>query len=345
MASVDNTNYSRQSNPTVIGPKSYNDTWAMNQGLQEHYERSYASIRGGTSGQNTQYNDFVQFEQAQFNIISRQNKDMLVNLIRYDNVPPSLNTAQLEIMLRSMGGIVCVGRERFTGDIVILDRNDEIGVNIYGGLLPGFFDSNSALANKKVITDRNLEGDFVVFYNKQSLMDFSSSDFAIVDHYSSMLATIKATERMNLLQFRLPYIIQGPKNSMTGATFADKLARGEMFWEIDDGVEFDKVFKKLDLRVDDKTPTLQNAYRNTMNEMLTLFGVYNNPDQKAERKITAEQQSNNHIIEGMGDIYLNARRHSVELLNKAFGTEITVGWNSPVATMFRNMSNPKNLQM
>lgn len=323
----------------------HSDYWAHEKGLEEHFERSYSSIRGGSPMPQTGYNDFMAFEQNQFNIISRQNKDMLVNLIRYDNVPDTLNTAQLEIMLRSMGGIVCVGREKFTGDIVILDRNDEIGVNLYGGLIPGFFDSNSVLANKRVITDRNLGGDFVVFCNKQSLMDFHSSDFDIIDHYSSMLATIKATERMNWLQFRLPYLVQAPKNSMTGQTFMDKMQRGEMSIEIDSEVEFDKVLKKLDLRPTDQTISLQNAYRNTMNEMLTLFGVYNNPDQKAERKINAEQQSNNHIIEGMGDIYLNARRHSVELLNKAFGTEITVGWNSPVATMFRNMSNPKSLQV
>lgn len=343
MGNINDSTISMNRDQTIIGPKSFNDTWAMEQGLNEHFERSYASIRGGMPHQKTGYNDFLAFEQNQFNIISRQNKDMLVNLIRYDNVPETLNTAQLEIMLRSMGGVVCVGRERFTGDVVILDRSDEIGVNLYGNMLPGFFDSHSALSNKKVITDRNLDGEYVVFYNKQSLMDFHSSDFDIIDHYSSMLATIKATERMNWLQFRTPYMLSGQKNGMSGQIFMDKMATGEMFIDIDQSVDFSTVVKKLDLNVTDRTLTLQNAYRNTMNEMLTLFGVYNNPDQKAERKINAEQQSNNHIIEGMGDIYLNARRHSVELLNKAFGTEITVGWNSPVATMFRNMSYTKSM--
>ncbi|WP_456301011.1 hypothetical protein, partial [Hafnia paralvei] len=100
---------------------------------------------------------------------------------------------------------------------------------------------------------------------------------------------------------------------------------------------------KVDLSVPDRTSSLQTAYRNTTNEMLTLFGVYNNPDQKKERMISGEASANNHVIEGMGDIYYNARRHAINLLNLAFGTEIEVQWNSTVATMFRNIANSKNL--
>ncbi|MDU6788094.1 MAG: hypothetical protein E6422_08150, partial [Veillonella sp.] len=73
------------------------------------------------------------------------------------------------------------------------------------------------------------------------------------------------------------------------------------------------------------------------NEMLTLFGIYNNPEQKKERMIDREASSNNHVIEGMGDIYFNARQHAVDLLNLAFGTDIKVQWNSTVASMFRDL--------
>lgn len=328
-----------------MGKPIIEDTWGQATGLASSYDHVYGQRRnllmsmgaGATTTQENVGNNYVQFEAMQTFILVRQIKDMLINLFKYDNMPPTLNTAQLETLLRQVGGGVCVGKDAL-GDLVILGRADELGYNLYGNVIPSLFDgSNNFLQNKKVITNRNLDGDYVVFYNKQSFNDFYATDYDIVEHYAKQLATIKATERMNIIQMRSPYIIKGKKNGQVGQVLQSKIQKGDLYIEVEEGSDITEKIEKLDIRVDDRTSSLQNAYRNTFNEMLTLFGIYNNPEQKKERMINKEASANNHVIEGMGDIYFNARQHAVDLLNLAFGTEITVQWNSTVASMFRDL--------
>lgn len=317
-------------------------------GLANSYQKVYGTHRGvfemvgDSTHKNNLGNNFVEFEQMQTQIYMIQFRDMLTNLFQYTNVPPTFNTSQLENMLRQFGGGVCVGLDDL-GDLVILGRADDLGYNSYGNVIPSMFDSNNSfLTNKRVITNRNVEragkGDYVVFYNKESFLDFYSTDFAIIDHYSKLLATIKATERMNVLQMRAPYFIKSNKNGVNASLFESKLMSGELFIDIDPDSDFENRIGKVDLSIPDRTSTLQQERRDTLNEMLTLFGIYNNPETKKERLVSNESSANNHIIEAMGDIYFNARRHAIELCNNAFGTKMEVHWNSTVATMFREMA-------
>lgn len=331
-------------------PKYFEDTYGMDTGQMSSFLQTYAGrqmmiekVAGDSTSDQDLGNNFKEWERMTGNILKVQIHDMLVNLFNYKNVPPTLNTAQLETMLRQFGGGVCVGKDDL-GDLVILGRADELGLNTYGTVVPSFFDNeNNFMTNKKVITNRNLTGDYVVFYNKQSFSDFYSTDWRIVDHYANLLATIKATERMNILQMRSPYLFKGQKNGVNARIIMSKIYGGDLAIEMDQDFEMDGKLQKIDLNVQDRTGSLQQAYRNAFNEMLTLFGVYNNPEMKKERMISGEASANNHIIEGMGDIYFNARRHAVDLLNSAFGTEIEVEWNSTVATMFRQLANAKNM--
>lgn len=322
----------------------FEDAWANKTGLASAYEKVFGSRRdslntaSSTTSTDNSGNNFIQFEAMQTTILERQIRDMLINLITYENMPATLNTAQLETMLRQFGGGVCVGKDAI-GDLVILGRADELGYNLYGNVIPSLFDgSNNFLQDKKVITNRNLKGDYVVFYNKQSYTDFYSTDFEIVNHYCKLLATIKATERMNLIQMRIPYFIKGKKNGVIANDFAARYLSGDIFIPIDESSDILDKLEIAGLNVTDRTGTCQQSYKSTFSEMLTLFGVYNNPDAKKERMISQEASANNHIIEGMGDIYFNARRHAVDLLNNAFGYDIKVRWNSTVASMFRDMA-------
>lgn len=318
------------------------DSWGREMGTRSAYMQSYAirentlnGIGGGTLNSENLGNNFRQWRDHQAAILQMQFQGMLINLIKYSNVPPTLNTAQLEIMLRSLGGGVCVGKDEL-GDLVILNRSDDLGWNYYGTAIP-FFDQENYLSDKKVITNRNLKGDYVVFYNKLTFNDFYSTDYQIIEHYSGLLADIKATERMSIMQARTPMIIKSNKNGVTSQILMQKIYSGELAIDIDMQSDFENQLKSLPLNFPDRTQSMQNAYRNTLNEMLTLFGIYNNPETKKERLTAGESSANNHVIEAMGDIYFDARRQAVDLLNLAFGTKIEVQWNSTVATAFRDM--------
>ncbi|PEH49565.1 hypothetical protein [Enterococcus faecium] len=345
-------NIAQQSNGNVNPNKvRFIDSYGEATGLANSFNKVYGTHRevfrmmGDATHKDNLGNNFKQFEEMQTQIYSIQFRDMLTNLFQYTNVPPTFNTSQLENMLRQFGGGVCVGLDDL-GDLVILGRADGLGYNSYGNVIPSMFDSNNSFLNdKRVITNRNVnrakKGDYVVFYNKESFLDFYSTDFAIIDHYSKLLATIRATGRMNVLQMRAPYFIKSNKNGVDSSLFESKLMSGELFFDIDPNSEFDNRIGKIDLNIPDRTSTLQQERRDTLNEMLTLFGIYNNPETKKERLVSNEASANNHIIEAMGDIYYNARRHAIELCNNAFGTKMEVHWNSTVATMFREMATLK----
>lgn len=318
------------------------DIWAYQTGLQGAFQQanaarlSLSSSNVMTTSDQNLGNNFLQFERMHTAILTRQFKDMLINLFEYRNMPPTLNTAQLETLLRQFGGGVCVGKDNL-GDLVVLGRAPSLGYNAYGDVIPGFDETTKHMINKKIITNRNLNGEYVVFYNKQSYEDFHSTDFEIIEHYAALLATIKATKRMNIIQMRVPYMLKGKKNGVVNQALMAAYLRGELFLEVDSAADPASNFSKLDFSVTDRTTSLHQTEKDEMNEMLTLFGIYNNSEQKKERLTQGESSANNHVIEGMGDIYLNARKHAVSLLNAAFGMEIEVGWNSSVATMFRDM--------
>lgn len=334
----------------------FEDVYARETGTCSAYEKAYAQRvnfpkNSMTTTEQNWGNNFQAFERMHMSILITQFRDLLVNLFRYDNLPPTLNGLQIEVMLRQSGGGVCVGLDDL-GDLVVLGRTDSLGYNVYGNVIPTFLDNqNNFLINKRQVTHRSLskpkgqQGDFVVFYNKASYADFFSTDFEILDHYVNYLATIRATERMNTLQMRAPYLIRTKKGSIEAKILKQILFGGELVFEIDDDSNLPDRLSKLDLNVTDRTASLQNTYRTVMNEMLTLFGIYNNPESKKERLIDKEASSNNHVIESMGDIYFNARRDAVDLLNQRFDLDIKVEWNSTIATAFKNMANSKELRI
>lgn len=321
------------------------DVWGHRTGVASSFRNVYAerlyNYPSGTTSSDNQGNNFLEFEMMQTAILETQFQDMLVNLITYENVPPTFNTLQLETMLRQVGGGVCVGMNDL-GELVVLGQSDELGYNNYGNVLPVFMDNNNSMKNRKLITPRNVntdEGDYVIFYNKQSFTDFYSTDFEIINHYCKLLATIKATERMNLLMFRLPYLIKGKKNGAFSKNFINRYMSGDIFIEIDEAVDIRNFIDKLDLNIPDRTGTCQKSYQNTLSEMITLFGVYNNPEHKKERLVSQEASANNHLIEAMGDIYFAPRRHACDLLNIRYDLDIKVKWNSSVASSFANIAS------
>lgn len=334
----------------------FKDTYARETGANSAYLKAYAQRSsvyqgGSTTTEENWGNNFQAFERMHMALLTTQFRDLLVNLFRYDNLPPTVNGLQIEVMLRQSGGGVCVGLDEL-GDLVVLGRTDSLGYNVYGNVIPSFLDNqNNFIINKQQVTHRSLsrpegqQGDFVVFYNKASYADFFSTDFDILDHYVKYLANIRATERMNTLQMRAPYVIKTKKGAIEAKLLKQIIFGGELAMDVDTDSDVLDRISKLDLNVTDRTSSLQNTYRTVMNEMLTLFGIYNNPESKKERLIDKEASSNNHVIESMGDIYFNARRDAVDLLNQRFGLDIKVSWNSTIATAFKNMANSKDLKI
>ena len=80
----------------------------------------------------------------------------------------------------------------------------------------------------------------------------------------------------------------------------------------------------LDLKAKFLGNDLMNYKKAVENELLTFLGLNNTPQEKKERLITDEANSNNQLIMSFSDLQLEARQRACEEINEKFGFNITV---------------------
>lgn len=310
--------------------------------LEHRMMRLHASLAEKTQTSESRYSgDFEQVESEYKYIYVDYLSNLLINLIKYENAPDTLDTRFLEFNLRSFGYCRIGGTDK--NNIFVLKSDKEPARAEYTDL--GFLTDTAEIENPystaeadklKLITHinyQNLDKGYLNISNKYSYLtsgQFTTfTDFQIIERVAKTLANIKATEVFNENQMKVPYIVFSKNKNLTGINTWSQIAQGVPVVQIDaDQVDnINDIIQVANLTPPNFLPQLKDAWNNEIDELLTILGINNVGVDKKERLVASEADSNSQLIEASGNIYLEARNRQLKLINEVFGTNIKAVFN------------------
>ena len=167
------------------------------------------------------------------------------------------------------------------------------------------------------------------------------SPWNALEIYARKMAHYERTEDVNLTQQMKPFIGIAPQEKkLELVNILKQLEGGEPAILGDDGLSslVDKV-KVLDLNVDLITEEMEKGYQNILARALLYLGVPHLAFEKGERMIEREAMANTAPTEIMLLDCLNARREFCEKINRKFGLELEVYFNTDWESYNFNYTN------
>jgi hypothetical protein len=186
-------------------------------------------------------------------------------------------------------------------------------------------DYNAISLNGEVSISRTIANSVPIYDNEER-----TSILSILAPIIKEMSNAKIAERYNINNIKIPFVASG-----TEAQKADIILYEEqrnigvpfMFF-IDDtkgkGKAFAEPLNIQELQVQCYLPQLQDYLQNQHNNILSLLGINFSPNDKAERSLLTEVDSNDDEINSILRKALTFREKAIDKINTMFGTELTV---------------------
>lgn len=310
--------------------------------------------------------NFEGIEQNYYLMYGDYLRNLLINLIKYENVPITFDMRYAEFCLRNFGYVRVGGLEK--DNIFVLQpdgnasqTNPQVGVfgfiqDALDQRIPNPIKDGAQLYQitrtnvrevKKRVQKEDTEGAYIVLSNKYSYfyggLGSTMMDADLVDRTAQTLAKIKATEVYNLEQMKIPYVGYTTNKNLTSKNIFSNIQQGIPFIELDADIQdVNKMFGVMNLNVPNYISDLKDAWNNELTELLTMLGINNIGVDKKERLVANEVNANSQLIEASGNIYLDARNNQFELLNEVFGTNIKAVFNQDAYQQLVSLTQQKD---
>lgn len=246
---------------------------------------------------------------------------LAINSIEWINLPPEIDYRYLELTLFNKGFAVFY-RDDVAECYVALQTEIGQTLNIYD--IPNWRCAYSNNGYRYPLTSKNSVLIFNNFLHTPTFLD--------IEVYAYKLYELDRAVDVNIKGQKTPHIIKCSENQ--------RLVLENLFMKYDGNIPFIMGDKQMDFNVlEDINITvpfvadkLQITKRQIFNEALTLLGIENNSNEKAERMVTNESLSNMGAIEAQRNNRINARKQACEQINKMFGLNVDVKFRNPLSS-------------
>lgn len=254
-------------------------------------------------------------------------KSIGINRIEYEWLPETVNPRFVELGLWEQGAMIwfydkaleshlCLpftggSTKTFTGE----PRERE--AYAYDGIY------------RKQLNDKNS----VIIYNNYS----HRPDYPTINLFAMRMADVKRTQDVNIKNQKTPKIIMGSDKQ--------RLAMKNLWmqWEGNEPVIFaDDNFKEelkafvLDVTAPYVTDKLEVQLHQMWNDVLSYYGIENGNQDKKERLVVDEANSNYGLVENSRNVALNSREDAIKRINEMWGLNVKVRFRSDVVSTVNN---------
>ena len=246
-----------------------------------------------------------------FNLLYNKYKLLALNMFRWENLPPTIKSRNIEKALFEHGKAI-IFNDQDCG-LICLGANDGGKLNINGD--PISFIATGFNYSKHITIDK----DSAIIYNNA----LGQNTEKYVKQYALEMTEVKRSINANIRLQKFPYLFETNKNN--------KNSLKQLFGQIEDGEP--AIFGNKDLNLENinvlglNVPYVAdklNEYRYELErEILTFFGL-NNSFEKKERLLVDEVNSNNDFISRNVDLMYQSRLDACKEINEKFGLNIRV---------------------
>lgn len=259
-----------------------------------------------------------------YNMFYNQLLDMAINVFKYNNLPDEIDPRFIELKLISRGYTL------FFKDEDMLNDDGESGRYLclpctIGGRWNVY---NIPIQRRAFATNGYQKNctidDSVIIYNNYLRLP----DLWVIAQYAQRLYEVQRSIDVNVKAQKTPIaLVTNQDNRVTMMNFYKQYDGNEPYITVDESFNLDGI-KVINTQSPFVGNHLQDLKHEIFNEALTYFGITNINTVKKERLISDEITRNQGGTEVEKNVRLNARQDAVDKINKMFGLNIEVEYNS-----------------